>query len=210
MEPLQQHSGRGVAFRYDDVDTDQIIPAEYCKRLSKSGYADALFANWRKEPGFVLNEANRADASVLVAGHNFGTGSSREHAVWALRDWGFKVVIASSFGDIFLRNAFKNGLLAVTLAADIVALLADQVDADPALAITADLVETTLRAGQQQWPFPVDSRARWLLLNGLDDVAVTLSKQDAIAGYEQSRQPWLPSVRDFASTERERSCTESP
>jgi 3-isopropylmalate/(R)-2-methylmalate dehydratase small subunit len=205
MEPLAQHSGRGVAFRYDDVDTDQIIPAEYCKRLSKSGYADALFANWRKEPGFVLNEANRADASVLVAGHNFGTGSSREHAVWALRDWGFRVVIASSFGDIFLRNAFKNGLLAVTLAPDVVALLADQVDADAGLTITADLVETTLRAGQQRWPFPVDSRARWLLLNGLDDVAVTLSKEAAIAGYEQSRQRWLPSVRQagFPATARD-------
>jgi 3-isopropylmalate/(R)-2-methylmalate dehydratase small subunit len=207
MEPLRQHSGRGLAFRYDDVDTDQIIPAEYCKRLSKSGYADALFANWRKEPGFVLNAADSAGASVLVAGHNFGTGSSREHAVWALRDWGFRVVIASSFGDIFLRNAFKNGLLAVTLAPDIVALLADQVDAEPDLAITADLVETTLRAGQRQWEFPVDSRARWLLLNGLDDIAVTLSKEDAIAGYEQSRQRWLPFVsqagfpdtaRDFA------------
>ena len=176
MEPLRQVSGRGIAFRYDDVDTDQIIPAEYCKRLSKSGYADALFGNWRKEPGFVLNGEHRADASVLVAGHNFGTGSSREHAVWALRDFGFAAVVASSFGDIFLRNAFKNGLLAVTLAPEVVALLADRVDADPDLAITVDLVETELRAGDQCWSFPVDSRARWLLLNGLDDIAVTLSR----------------------------------
>lgn len=129
MQPITEHTGRCVALRRSDVDTDQIIPAEFCKRLTKTGYEDTLFAGWRKDPGFVLNDPAHAGATVLVAGHNFGTGSSREHAVWALRDWGFRAVIASSFGDIFLRNAWKNGLLAVRLPEDVVADLADRADA---------------------------------------------------------------------------------
>ena len=195
MEPLTEHTGRAVVLDRDDVDTDQIVPAEFCKRLTKSGYDDALFANWRKEPDFVLERPGTRGASVLVAGHNFGTGSSREHAVWALRDWGFAVVIASSFGDIFLRNAFKNGLLAVAQPADVVAALAASIAADPGLPITVDLVTRTLRAGGATHPFSIDDHARYLLLNGLDDIAVTLAQDDAIRRYETSRDPWLPSLR---------------
>jgi 3-isopropylmalate/(R)-2-methylmalate dehydratase small subunit len=194
MKPLTEHIGRGVALRRGDVDTDQIVPAEYCKRLTKSGYQDVLFAGWRTDPAFVLNRPERSGATILVAGHNFGTGSSREHAVWALRDWGFKVVIATSFGDIFRRNALKNGLLAVQLPQPAVAELADLVDADPAVEITADLVNEEIRAGRTRHEFSVDRRARWLLLNGLDEIAVTLEKNDAIAGYEASRRPWLPGI----------------
>jgi 3-isopropylmalate/(R)-2-methylmalate dehydratase small subunit len=210
MEPLREHTGRGLVLRYSDVDTDQIIPAEFCKRLSKTGYADSLFARWREEPEFVLNQADRAAASILVAGHNFGTGSSREHAVWALRDWGFRAVIATSFGDIFFRNALKNGLLAVVLPPDAVALLADRVDADQNFEITVDLVRTELRAGHDRWEFQVDSRARWLLLNGFDDVAVTLSKEDAIAGYEQARRRWLPSVSPGGFVDESRLSVQGP
>ncbi|WJY37094.1 3-isopropylmalate dehydratase small subunit [Streptomyces sp. P9-2B-2] len=195
MKPLMEHTGYGVALRRSDVDTDQIVPAEYCKRLTKSGYADVLFAGWREDPAFVLNRPASLGASILVAGHNFGTGSSREHAVWALRDWGFAAVIASSFGDIFRRNAFKNGLLAVELPAPVVAELADLVDADPRSEITVDLVDLEVRAGGLRHGFAVDQRARWLLLEGLDEIAVTLVKDCAITTYERSRPGWLPNIR---------------
>ncbi|MEV4638760.1 3-isopropylmalate dehydratase small subunit [Actinoplanes sp. NPDC049548] len=193
MEPLTRHRGRALALRRSDVDTDQIIPAEFCKRLTKSGYEDALFAHWRKEPDFVLNRPDAAGASVLVAGHNFGTGSSREHAVWALRDWGFAAVIATSFGDIFLRNALKNGLLAVRLDAEAVTYLAER--AEPGdLTIDVDLVDCAVRADERSWPFEVDSRARWLLLNGLDDIAVTIDRDERIAAYERRRPSFLPTI----------------
>lgn len=195
MRAMSEHTGRGVALRRGDVDTDQIIPAEFCKRLTKSGYADTLFANWMADPAFVLNQPDRAAASVLVAGHNFGTGSSREHAVWALRDWGFQVVIATSFGDIFLRNAWKNGLLAVVLPEPAVDTLADRVDADPAFEITVDVLDMQVRAGELRWTFDVDQRARWLLLNGLDDIGLTLARDEAISGYERTRHHWLPTLR---------------
>jgi 3-isopropylmalate/(R)-2-methylmalate dehydratase small subunit len=195
MTPLTEHTGRGVTLRRNDVDTDQIIPAEYCKRLTKSGYQDALFAGWRKDPAFVLNRPERSDATILVGGHDFGTGSSREHAVWALRDWGFRVVIATSFGDIFRRNAFKNGLLAIQLPEPVAAELADFVDADHANEITVDLVNEEIRAGRSCHEFGVDRRARWLLLNGFDEIAVTLEKNDVIAAYEASRRSWLPGIR---------------
>ncbi|MBO4208055.1 3-isopropylmalate dehydratase small subunit [Micromonospora echinofusca] len=194
MRAVSEHTGRGVALRRDDVDTDQIIPAEFCKRLTKSGYADTLFANWFTDPAFVLNQPDRAGASVLVAGHNFGTGSSREHAVWALRDWGFRAVVATSFGDIFLRNAWKNGLLAVVLPEPAVAELADRVDADPAFPVTVDVVRTEVRAAGSRWSFEVDERARWLLLNGLDDIGLTLGRDAAISAYERARRPWLPTL----------------
>jgi 3-isopropylmalate/(R)-2-methylmalate dehydratase small subunit len=194
MEALTGHTGTCVALRRDDVDTDQIIPAQFCKRLTKSGYDDALFASWRKDPEFVLNRPERRDASVLVAGHNFGTGSSREHAVWALRDWGFAVVVASSFGDIFRRNALKNGLLAVELPEAVVAELADRADAGAAFSIEVDLEAQELRAGDLRHAFEVDEQARWLLLNGLDHIAVTLDKDAAIEAHERSRPRWLPSV----------------
>jgi 3-isopropylmalate/(R)-2-methylmalate dehydratase small subunit len=194
MQPITEHVGRGVALRRGDVDTDQIIPAEYCKRLTKSGYADTLFAHWRTDPAFLLNQPAAAGASVLVAAANFGTGSSREHAVWALRDWGFAAVVASSFGDIFQRNALKNGLLAVVLDEDAVAHLADRVEADPGTTITVDLERREVRAGARRWDFPIDDRARWLLLNGYDDIDVTLGRDELIGAYELGREPWLPTV----------------
>ncbi|MEV8311851.1 3-isopropylmalate dehydratase small subunit [Streptomyces flavidovirens] len=192
MEPLTLHTGRAISLRRSDVDTDQIIPAEFCKRLTKSGFEDALFAAWRADPSFPLNDPLRQDATVLVAAHNFGTGSSREHAVWALRDWGFRAVVASSFGDIFRRNALKNGVLAVELPAQTVGRLASRVEADPAFEITVDLKACELRAADRSHPFTVDQRARWLLLNGYDDIAVNLGHDEAISLYEATRHRWLP------------------
>ncbi|WP_280441979.1 3-isopropylmalate dehydratase small subunit [Nocardia brasiliensis] len=195
MKPLTEHVGRAIVLRRSNVDTDQIIPAEYCKRLTKSGYADVLFAGWRSDPDFVLDRPGSAGASILVAEHNFGTGSSREHAVWALRDWGFAVVVATSFGDIFRRNAFKNGLLAVELPADVVAGLYAAIEHDPRLPITVDLRHCEIRAGRLRHGFSVDARARRLLLDGLDEIAVTLERDDAISAYERARAYWLPTVR---------------
>ncbi len=202
MRPVRAHTGRGVALRRSDVDTDQIIPAAYCKRLTKSGYADGLFAEWRTDPDFALNRPAAAGATVLVASHNFGTGSSREHAVWALGDWGFAAVIAVSFGDIFLRNAWRNGLLAVTLPADTVAGLADRVDADPRLEITVDVAGRQVRAGGRWYAFDVDDRARWLVLNGLDDMDVTLRSEAKIAVHERNRPYWLPGLAPGAVADR--------
>jgi 3-isopropylmalate/(R)-2-methylmalate dehydratase small subunit len=218
MQSITGHTGRGVALRRDDVDTDQIIPAEFCKRLTKTGYADGLFAGWRAGAGFALNAPAAAGATVLVAGHNFGTGSSREHAVWALRDWGFVAVLASSFGDIFLRNAWKNGLLAAALPAEAVSWLANQVDAVAApmklvgigpasacqLAITVDLVGCEVRAGGRSFGFEVDERARWLVLTGRDDIDVTVEAGDAIAAHERVRRHWLPRLAPGAVADRQR------
>lgn len=195
MRPFTVHEGRCAVLRRDHVDTDQIVPAEFCKRLTKSGYDDALFASWRADPAFVLNQPEAAGASILLARSNFGTGSSREHAVWALRDWGFAAVIASSFGDIFRRNAFTNGLLAVELPADAVAELSDAVDADPAITIVVDLLECEVRHGSRRYGFTVDERPRRLLLDGLDEIAMTLQGEPEIAAYESRRRYWLPEVR---------------
>ncbi|MGW1183349.1 3-isopropylmalate dehydratase small subunit [Streptomyces drozdowiczii] len=194
MKPLTDHTGRGVSLPHSNVDTDQIIPAEFCKRLTKSGFDDALFATWRKDPGFVLNREEVQGASILVASHNFGTGSSREHAVWALRDWGFSVVIATSYGDIFRRNAFKNGLLAIQLPEAAVMALGARVSDDPAFEITVDLVGCEVRADGDSYAFTVDERARWLLLEGLDEISLTLLKDQAITAYEAARHPWLPVI----------------
>ncbi|TDQ00489.1 3-isopropylmalate dehydratase small subunit [Labedaea rhizosphaerae] len=191
---LTAHTGRVVPLRRSDVDTDQIIPAEFCKELTKTGYAKGLFAHWRARGGFVLDDPARAGASILVAGRNFGTGSSREHAVWALRDWGFAAVVAVDYGDIFLRNALKNGLLAVALDEGSVAELADRAEADPAFELTVDLEGREVRAPGFRRSFRIDDRARWLLLNGLDDIAVTLGRDDRIRAYEQARPDWLPVV----------------
>ncbi len=191
-EPVRTHTGRAIPLRRRDVDTDQIIPSEHCRRLTKTGYADALFARWRAEPDFVIDRPERAGASVLVAGPHFGTGSSREHAVWALRDWGVRAVIAPSFGDIFARNAMKNGLLVAALPAVAVDLLLDRAEADPAVEITVDLVDLRVRACGREWPFTADARARSLLLEGLDDIAVTLALSPAITAYEARRPTWLP------------------
>jgi 3-isopropylmalate/(R)-2-methylmalate dehydratase small subunit len=204
MQSITEHTGRGVALRRDDVDTDQIIPAEFCKRLTKTGYADGLFAGWRAGAGFALNAPAAAGATVLVAGHNFGTGSSREHAVWALRDWGFVAVLASSFGDIFLRNAWKNGLLAAALPAEALSWLANQVEAVAELAITVDLVGCEVRGGGRSFGFEVDERARWLVLTGRDDIDVTVEAGDAIAAHERVRRHWLPRLAPGAVADRQR------
>lgn len=192
MDALTEHTGTCVPLRRSDVDTDQIIPARHCRKLTKTGFADALFNRWRKDPGFVLNEPARAGASILLAGPNFGTGSSREHAVWALRDWGFRAVIAPSFGDIFLRNALRNGLLAVRLPQEAVDGMLDRADASASFALTVDLREQRVLDGERQWSFDVAARARKLLLEGLDDIDVTLKSQDVIAEYERTRPRWMP------------------
>nr|QEO73792.1 hypothetical protein [uncultured bacterium] len=194
MNPLTSHTGKAVALRRRNVDTDQIVPAEFCKRVTRTGYADALFARWRDEPGFVLNREDSAGATVLLAGSDFGTGSSREHAVWALRDWGFVVVISSRFGDIFHRNALKNGLLAITLDDSVVDELMAACDAEAGMEITVDLKAYEVRAIGRTWTFEIDERARWLLLNGYDDIAVTLQHLDEISDFEHGRHHWLPTI----------------
>ncbi|UNS95076.1 3-isopropylmalate dehydratase small subunit [Streptomyces tubbatahanensis] len=192
MEALTEHTGRCLPLRRSDVDTDQIIPARHCRRLTKTGYADALFARWREDPGFVLNRPERHGASILLAGPHFGTGSSREHAVWALRDWGVRAVLAPSFGDIFQRNALRNGVLAVRLPDEVVGGFLDRADRDPSFTLTIDLGAREVRDGEDRRRFEVDARARWLLLNGLDDIEVTLRAEDAIARHEQARPAWMP------------------
>jgi 3-isopropylmalate/(R)-2-methylmalate dehydratase small subunit len=192
VEPLTEHTGRVLPLRRSDVDTDQIIPSRFCRRLSKTGYADGLFARWRAADEFVFNDPARAGSSVLVAGPNFGTGSSREHAVWALRDWGITAVLAPSFGDIFRRNALKNGLLAVELPGEVVDELLDVADRDPGFPVTVDLQACEVRWGGGRQAFEVDPRARRLLLDGQDEIAVTLAAGERVAAYESGRQQWLP------------------
>ncbi|MER6028247.1 3-isopropylmalate dehydratase small subunit [Streptomyces sp. NPDC001851] len=195
MQPLTKHTGRAVALRRDDIDTDQIVPAEFCKRITRTGYQDALFANWRAEGDFVLDRPEHTGATVLLAGRNFGIGSSREHAVWALRDGGFAVVVASGFGDIFRRNALNNGLLPVDLPYPQVRELMDLADADPALEVTADLEACRLSCAGRDIPFRIDPRARRQLLDGHDAIQATLLREDLITAYEQRRAPWLPVIR---------------
>ncbi len=192
MKPFVSLVGRGAVLRIDNVDTDQIIAAEDCKRLAKSGFADALFARWRAKPDFFLNRPEYAKASILIAGENFGTGSSREHAAWALRDWGFRAVFASSFGDIFRRNALKNGLLAIQLDGALLEWLRRLVEDNPELNISVLLKEKTIAVAGESIPFTVDDRARWLLLNGYDEIEVTLTKAAQIELYERAREEWLP------------------
>jgi 3-isopropylmalate/(R)-2-methylmalate dehydratase small subunit len=195
MRPFTVHTGQAMVLRRDNVDTDQIMPAQFCKRLTKRGYADGLFANWRREPDFALDQPHLAESTILLAGNNFGTGSSREHAVWGLLDWGFAVVVAASFGDIFQRNALKNGLLAITLTPPDMTELATLLDHDPHLPVTVDLIARELSAGRfRQW-FPIDERARDLLVKGLDDIAVTQQQTEHITRYETERRPWLPALR---------------
>ncbi|MFV0132313.1 3-isopropylmalate dehydratase small subunit [Streptomyces sp. HMX87] len=195
MRPLVRHTGRTVPLRRSNVDTDQIMPAEFCKRVTKSGFEDAVFSRWRAEPGFVLERPERAGASVLLAGPDFGTGSSREHAVWGLRDWGFVAVLSSRFGDIFRRNALKNRLLAVVLPETAMETLMALSERDPSLRVTVDVAAGTVEGGGGNWEFELDEHTRWLLLNGYDDIAVTLRKAESITAYERSRPHWLPSVR---------------
>ncbi len=194
MEKFTVHTGTAAPLRRSNVDTDQIIPAEYLKRVTRTGFADGLFSAWRNDPQFVLNDARYANASILVAGPEFGTGSSREHAVWALRDGGFRVVIAPRFGDIFRGNALKDGLLPVELELAAVEAIWDAVEADPALPVTVDLVDREVRAADATWPFALDDFSRWRLLEGLDDIGLTLRHAAAIDAYEASRPTWKPVV----------------
>ncbi|MGW1540142.1 3-isopropylmalate dehydratase small subunit [Streptomyces sp. NPDC002309] len=194
MKPFTSHTGRTVPMRRGDVDTDQIIPAAFCKRITRDGLAEGLFAGWRTDPGFVLNRPAYRAGTVLLAEANFGTGSSREHAVWALRDWGFTVVVASRFGDIFTRNALRNGLLTVVLPDDAVESLMRRSEADPAFELTVDLDSREVTTGPDVWSFDIDERARRLLLSGLDDIEVTLRHTADIADYEQARPHWLPRI----------------
>jgi 3-isopropylmalate/(R)-2-methylmalate dehydratase small subunit len=195
MQKFTRHTGRAVPLRRSNVDTDQIIPAVYLKRVTRSGYEDGLFRAWREnEPDFVLNQDRYAGATILVAGPDFGTGSSREHAVWALMDYGFKVVISPRFGDIFRGNSLKIGLLAVLLPNSAVSLLSDTVEEDPSIDVTIDLVEQTVSWADQNYGFEIDEYSRWRLLEGLDDIDVSLRHVADIASYEKSRRPWLPAV----------------
>jgi 3-isopropylmalate/(R)-2-methylmalate dehydratase small subunit len=195
MEKFTRHTGRAVPLRRSNVDTDQIIPAVYLKRVTRSGYEDGLFQAWRaNEPDFVLNQDRYGGATILVAGPDFGIGSSREHAVWALMDYGFKVVVSSRFGDIFRGNSLKTGLLTVVLPNSTVGRLSDAVEADPSIEVTVDLVEQTVSWGDQSYPFDIDDYVRWRLLEGLDDIDVSLRYVDDIAAYEKTRRPWLPAV----------------
>jgi 3-isopropylmalate/(R)-2-methylmalate dehydratase small subunit len=196
MEKFTVHTGTAVPLRRSNVDTDQIIPAVYLKRVTRSGFEDGLFRSWRDaDPGFVLNDSRYSGASILIAGPEFGTGSSREHAVWALRDWGFAAVLAPGFGDIFRGNALKEGLLPVELELTDVEALWDAVEADPATAITVDLVAREVRAAGLTWSFPIDDFSRWRLLEGLDDIGLTLRHDAAIAEFEAGRPAFAPVVR---------------
>jgi 3-isopropylmalate/(R)-2-methylmalate dehydratase small subunit len=194
MEKFTVHIGTAVPLRRSNVDTDQIIPAEYLKRVTRTGFADGLFNAWRADPDFVLNQPAYAGATILVAGPEFGTGSSREHAVWALQDWGFRVVISPRYGDIFRGNALKGGLLPVELPADAVAELWDAVEADPQTSITVDLEKREVVAGQRVWGFELDDFSRWRLLEGLDDIGLTLRHESAIDAFEATRADWFPVV----------------
>ena len=192
MQAFHTHTGIGVPLRRSNVDTDQIIPAVYLKRVTRTGFEDGLFASWRTDPSFVLNLPPFDKGSVLVAGPDFGTGSSREHAVWALMDYGFRVVISSRFADIFRGNAGKAGLLAAEIAQDDVELLWKLIEQQPGLEITVNLQDRNIVAGTVMLPFNIDDYTAWRLLEGLDDIGLTLRKLDEIEAYEASRPDWKP------------------
>jgi 3-isopropylmalate/(R)-2-methylmalate dehydratase small subunit len=194
MERFTRHAGTGLPLRRSNVDTDQIIPAVYLKRVTRTGFEDGLFAAWRKDPDFVVNRTEHAGASVLVAGPDFGTGSSREHAVWALMDYGFKVVLSSRFADIFRGNSGKAGLLAAQVSQDVIEQLWKLIETDPTTEIVVDLQERTVQADALTAPFEIDDYTRWRLLEGLDDVGITLSHEDDIATYESTRPSWKPAT----------------
>lgn len=192
MEAFDTHTGIGVPLRRSNVDTDQIIPAVYLKRVTRTGFEDGLFAAWRNDPSFILNLPPFNKGSVLVAGPDFGTGSSREHAVWALMDYGFRVVISSRFADIFRGNAGKAGLLAAEVSQGDVELLWKLIEQQPGLEITVNLQDRTVTAGTLVVPFRIDDYTAWRLLSGLDDIGLTLQKLDQIEAYETRRPSWKP------------------
>jgi 3-isopropylmalate/(R)-2-methylmalate dehydratase small subunit len=195
MDKFTVHAGTAVPLRRSNVDTDQIIPAVYLKRVTRTGFEDGLFSAWRtNEPDFVLNQERFQGATILVAGPDFGTGSSREHAVWALLDYGFKVVIAPRFGDIFRGNSLKAGLLTVTLPEKIVVRLWDDIEDDPSTEVTVDLIERQVRWPGEVHDFELDDYSRWRLLEGLDDIGLTMQHTDEIDRFESTRPAWKVSL----------------
>lgn len=199
MQKFSTFSGVAAPLTRSNVDTDQIIPAVFLKRVTKTGFEDALFYHWRQDPDFVLNDQNFANAEILVAGPDFGTGSSREHAVWALRDYGFKVVISSKFADIFRGNSGKQGLLAAQVSDADVERIWAAIDEQPGLKLTVNLEERTVSFNDQTVSFDIDDYTRWRLLEGLDDISLTLKNEQAIADFEAQRPAWMPQtlpVRD--------------
>jgi 3-isopropylmalate/(R)-2-methylmalate dehydratase small subunit len=194
MEPFSTHTGIGVPLRRSNVDTDQIIPAVHLKRVTRTGFEDALFEAWRQQPDFILNVEPFSRGSVLVAGQDFGTGSSREHAVWALMDFGFRAVISSRFGDIFRGNSAKAGLVAAQVAQPDVELLWKLLENAPGTEVTVDLTEKSVRAGELVVPFEIDEYTRWRLREGLDDIGLTLRHADDITAFEATRPGHLPTT----------------
>ena len=192
MDKVSVVTGVGVPLRRSNVDTDQIIPAQFLKRVTKTGYDDALFYQWRQDPDFVLNQESFTTGQVLVAGPDFGTGSSREHAVWALRDYGFGAVISSRFGDIFRSNSGKQGLVTAVVEESVVEALWGEIEAHPGVEVTVDLVAREIRCGAVNAPFEIDDYTRWRLMEGLDDIALSLQHEDAIEAFEQRREAWRP------------------
>ncbi len=198
MEKFTTHTGVGVPLRRSNVDTDQIIPAVYLKRVTRTGFEDGLFSAWRSDPEFVLNQPGYAGASVLVAGPDFGTGSSREHAVWALKDYGFKVVLSARFADIFRGNSGKQGLLTAALAQSDVERLWARLEAAPGTRVTVDLEARTVVCDDLVLGFEVDDYTRWRLMEGLDDIGLTLQHVDAVDAFEGTRPAWLPRTQPVA------------
>jgi 3-isopropylmalate/(R)-2-methylmalate dehydratase small subunit len=194
MEKFIEHTGTGVPLRRSNVDTDQIIPAVYLKRVTRSGFEDGLFAAWRNDPDFVLNKPEFKDGTVLVAGADFGTGSSREHAVWALQNYGFKVVISSRFADIFRGNSLKGGLLTVILPQSDVEAMWEAIEADPTTTITVDLDTRTVSYNALSHSFTIDDYTRWRLMEGLDDIGLTLKQTDSIDTFEGKRPSHKPAT----------------
>ena len=194
MDKFTTHTGVAAPLRASNVDTDQIIPAEYLKRITRTGYEDALFSAWRQDPDFVLNQPAFAAATVLVAGPDFGTGSSREHAVWALHDYGFRVVVSARFADIFRGNAGKGGLETAEVPHDVVEKLWDYLEANPGAEVTVDLRQRRITAGEIDAEFVIDDYVRWRLLEGLDDIGITLQHADEIERFEARRPAFKPTA----------------
>ena len=192
MEKIEKFSGVAVPLKRSNVDTDQIIPAVYLKRITKTGFEDALFASWKAEPDFVLNQPVFANGEVLSAGPDFGTGSSREHAVWALRDWGFKAVFSAKFADIFRGNSGKQGFITGVITEDETKALWDLIDAQPGIKATVDLPNQTLSLGEMTIGFEIDPYTKWRLMEGLDDIGLTLRDEPAITSFESNRESWRP------------------
>lgn len=192
MEKVEKFSGVAVPLKRSNVDTDQIIPAVYLKRITKSGFEDALFASWKQDPEFVLNQPVFANGEVLIAGPDFGTGSSREHAVWALRDWGFKAVFSAKFADIFRGNSGKQGFITGVITEDETKAFWDLIDANPGVSATVDLPNQTLSIGELTVSFEIDPYTKWRLMEGLDDIGLTLRDEPAITAFESNRESWRP------------------